>query len=180
MEKTKTARLAANVVRDRVKELRRVRAGELIPSPQNWRTHPQEQRDALRGILSEIGFAGAILCRETPAGLEIIDGHCRVEDNPDMEVPVLVSDLTEAEAKKLLLILSALGLGGVRVPPGIAIKLHGIGLRYLLAQGRLATRIIEAAEAVSDGCARYLGVRMEPRPCPIACRVALDAPTRLC
>ena len=27
-------------IRDRIKELRRVRAGELRPHPHNWRTHP--------------------------------------------------------------------------------------------------------------------------------------------
>ena len=31
-------------IRDRVKELRRVKAGELRPHPKNWRVHPQAQR----------------------------------------------------------------------------------------------------------------------------------------
>ena len=35
-------------IRDRVKELVRVPAGELVPSPQNWRTHSTKQRRALR------------------------------------------------------------------------------------------------------------------------------------
>jgi hypothetical protein len=42
-------------VRDRVKELRRVRAGDLIPNERNWRTHPDRQKDALRGVLAEVG-----------------------------------------------------------------------------------------------------------------------------
>ena len=66
-------------VRDRIKELRRVRAADLLPNPKNWRVHPPAQADALRGLLSEIGYADALLVRETPRGLEIIDGHLRAE-----------------------------------------------------------------------------------------------------
>lgn len=91
-------------IRDRVKELRRVRAGELVPNARNWRTHPDVQRDALRGVLAEVGYAGALLARELPDGrLELIDGHLRAETTPDALVPVLVLDVNEAEAVKVLL-----------------------------------------------------------------------------
>jgi hypothetical protein len=96
-------------IRDRIKELRRVRASQLRPSPSNWRTHPQAQQDALQGILAEIGYADALLARELEDGtLELIDGHLRAETTPDMEVPVLVLDVTEAEAKKILATLDPL------------------------------------------------------------------------
>ncbi len=55
-------------IRDRIKELRRVKASELSPNPRNWRTHPEGQQDALRGILAEIGYADAILARELKDG----------------------------------------------------------------------------------------------------------------
>jgi len=90
-------------IRDRIKELRRVKASQLRPHPRNWRTHPTEQQDALRGVLAEIGYAGALLARELSDGsLELIDGHLRAETTPDMEVPVLVVDLDDREAAKLL------------------------------------------------------------------------------
>jgi hypothetical protein len=90
-------------IRDRIRELRRVKASELRPNPKNWRMHPAAQQDALRGILAEIGYAGALLARELPDGsLELIDGHLRAETTPDADVPVLVLDLDEAEAVKLL------------------------------------------------------------------------------
>ena len=90
-------------IRDRIKELRRVRADLLRPNPKNWRTHPQAQRDALCGVLAEIGYADALLARELPDGtLELIDGHLRAETTPQTEVPVLVLDLTDEEAAKLL------------------------------------------------------------------------------
>lgn len=91
-------------IRDRVKELRRVRASELAPNPRNWRTHPDAQRDALRGVLAEIGYAGALLARELDDGrLELVDGHLRAEMTPDSLVPVLVLDVSEEEALKVLL-----------------------------------------------------------------------------
>jgi ParB-like chromosome segregation protein Spo0J len=90
-------------IRDRIKEFRRVKASQLRPHPKNWRTHPAAQQDALRGVLAEIGYAGALLARELPDGsLELIDGHLRAETTPDVEVPVLVLDLDEQEAAKLL------------------------------------------------------------------------------
>jgi hypothetical protein len=96
-------------IRDRIKELRRVRAGELRPHPKNWRTHPERQRDALRGILAEVGYADALVARELPDGsLELIDGHLRAETTPEAEVPVLVVDLDDHEAAKLLALLDPL------------------------------------------------------------------------
>ena len=97
------------LIRDRVKELRKVRASTLKPSPKNWRVHPKSQRNALQGILAEVGYADALLARELEDGtLELIDGHLRAETTPDMEVPVLVLDLNEEEANLLLASLDPL------------------------------------------------------------------------
>ena len=96
-------------IRNRVRELRTVKAAELTPNPRNWRTHPKGQQDALRGILAEVGYADALLARELPDGsLMLVDGHLRAETTPDQEVPVLVLDISEAEADKLLLSLDPL------------------------------------------------------------------------
>jgi len=90
-------------LRDRIKEFRRVSAHELQPNPKNWRTHPTAQQDALRGVLAEVGIAGAVLARETAeGGLMLIDGHLRTDVMHDQEIPVLVLDVDEAEADKLL------------------------------------------------------------------------------
>src|SRR5712671_1753818 len=81
-------------IRDRIRELRRVRAGSLLPNPKNWRRHSKAQADALRGLLTEIGFAGALLVRELPDGrLTLIDGHLRAETKPEAMVPVLLLDV---------------------------------------------------------------------------------------
>jgi hypothetical protein len=91
-------------IRDRIKELRRVPAAHLRPNPRNWRLHPPEQQDALRGLLAEVGYAGALLARELEDGtLMLIDGHLRAETTPDAVVPVLILDVDESEADKILL-----------------------------------------------------------------------------
>ncbi len=96
-------------MRDRIRELRRVRASELVPNPKNWRTHPEAQAAALRGLLEEVGYADALIARELEDGrLMLIDGHLRAETTPDAEVPVLVLDATEAEADKILATLDPL------------------------------------------------------------------------
>ena len=96
-------------IRDRVKELRRVPASQLQPNPKNWRTHPESQQNALRGILAEVGIAGAVLAYETPeGGLMLVDGHLRAETLHNTEVPVLVLDITPEEADKLLVSLDPL------------------------------------------------------------------------
>lgn len=92
-------------IRDRVKAFRRVKASELRANPRNWRTHPEEQRSALAGVLREVGIAGALVAYETPEGLTLIDGHLRQDAAPDSEWPVLILDVDEAEANKLLAVI---------------------------------------------------------------------------
>jgi hypothetical protein len=96
-------------LRDRIKELRRVPASELRPNPKNWRVHPESQQNALRGVLAEIGIANAVLARELDDGsLMLIDGHLRSETIGAELVPVLVLDVNEVEADKLLVTMDPL------------------------------------------------------------------------
>tara|TARA_Y100000310_G_C20608578_1_gene776828 strand:- start:259 stop:1566 length:1308 start_codon:yes stop_codon:yes gene_type:complete len=84
------------------------RAGDLMPNPKNWRRHPIAQQKALTGILREVGYAGAVLAYETHDGLVLVDGHLRASLDPDALIPVLVTDLTEDEADRVLLTLDPL------------------------------------------------------------------------
>ena len=95
-------------VRDRIKALKRVKASELIPNPKNWRIHSQSQQDALKGVLTEVGYADALLVRETDDGYMLVDGHLRAETTPDESVPVLVLDINEQEADLVLATLDPL------------------------------------------------------------------------
>ncbi len=58
----------------------------------------------MSAVLSSIGYVDALLARRLPDGtLELIDGHLRLDTTPDSEVPVLVCDLNDEEAKQVLL-----------------------------------------------------------------------------
>lgn len=129
--------------RDRIKSLRRVKAGELIANPKNWRTHPDEQRSAMRGVLEEIGFAGAVVARETKSGeIEIVDGHLRADIDPEQMVPVLITDLSEHEAQKLLLVYDPIGdLAGTDVD-----KLREVLEAVQFSDENLATLATQLAE----------------------------------
>jgi hypothetical protein len=96
-------------VRDRIIELRRVRAGDLGPHPNNYRLHSGEQRATLRAALDEIGHADALIAMKLPDGrLMLINGHMRADIDRDACVPVLILDVTPEEADKLLLLMDPL------------------------------------------------------------------------
>jgi hypothetical protein len=90
-------------IRNRIKDHRLVRAGDLVPHELNFRQHGDDQLQALEDILQEVGFARSLLVYELPDGrLKLIDGHGRRAKNPDLMVNVEVLDVTEDEAAKLL------------------------------------------------------------------------------
>ena len=65
-------------IRNRIKCHRRVRAGDLVPHEWNYRLHPEGQRQALRALYAEVGFARSLRAYELPDGrLKRIDGHLR-------------------------------------------------------------------------------------------------------
>ena len=96
-------------IRNRIKSHRRLRAGDLVPHEWNFRLHPEEQRAALLALYHEVGFARSLLAYELPDGrLKLLDGHLRRDLDPDMEVDVEVLDVTDAEARALLLSIDPL------------------------------------------------------------------------
>src|SRR5436305_14382836 len=96
-------------IRNRIAEHVRVRAGDLVPHPLNFRRHPAGQRQALAASYEEVGFARSLLGHRLPDGrIQLIDGHLRRDFDPDMEVTVEVLNVTEEEARKLLLTLDPL------------------------------------------------------------------------
>ena len=163
-------------LKDRIKGLERIPARDLLPHPKNWRTHPREQRDALRGILAEVGIADALLVRRTKDGYQILDGHCRAEEAPDVEWPCLVVDLSDAEAEKLLVTHDPIGamaeadadtlrelLAGVESENEAVQKLLGaLGEECRIARPRRAARRPRRTGRPCRGTARVVGRRTRP------------------
>ena len=97
-------------MRNRIIGHQQVRACDLIPHELNPRIHNQAQRDALNAIYHEIGYARSVLAYQLPDGrLKLIDGHLRTSEHaPDDLIDVEVLDVTDAEARKLLLTIDPL------------------------------------------------------------------------
>lgn len=90
--------------RNRITGLEYIDSRELAPHPGNWRDHGKAQTDALKGVLAEVGVAGALLAYRSERNggkLTVIDGHLRKDAAPQAW-PVLVLDVTDAEADYLL------------------------------------------------------------------------------
>src|SRR5712692_1326365 len=96
-------------IRNRIKSHRRVRACDLVPHEWNFRLHPELQKAALQATYEDVGFARSLLAYELPDGrLKLLDRHLRRDLDPDMEVDVETLDVTDDEARKLLLTIDAL------------------------------------------------------------------------
>src|SRR6266568_1297623 len=95
--------------RNRIIRHVRMRAGDLVPHELNPRVHSGAQRRALQMLYDEIGFARSLLAYPLPDGrLKLIDGHLRATMDPEQQVDVEVLDVSDAEARALLLAIDPL------------------------------------------------------------------------
>lgn len=126
MATKRAAKSAPATFRDRIVGLVWVAAARLKRHPENWRTHPERQREAFRGVLAEVGVAAAAVAfigddaaradmlalpgRDERAAslavykgkLTLIDGHLRKDEIAGQPIPTLVLDVTPEEARKAL------------------------------------------------------------------------------
>jgi hypothetical protein len=75
----------------------------LVPHPENWRTHPQRQQDALSKLLDEVGWVRSVIVNQTTGRL--VDGHLRVGlavARGEQLVPVVYVELDEQEERVIL------------------------------------------------------------------------------
>lgn len=127
-------------MRNRIREFRQVRAGELRAARHNPAVHTAEQRAAVGDLLERFGLVDVLLAWQSPRGLELIDGHLRAELAADQEVSVAVLDVADqAEADALLAALDA---------SGRMAEVDG---------GALGELLRSAAGALPDTMAAYLG-----------------------
>jgi len=112
----------------------------LDDNPVNWRRHTPAQRNALKGILSEVGWAGALLYNEATGHL--IDGHLRKEVAAGEPVPVLVGSWTEEQERLILATLDPIAAMAETDVDRLSEVLDGIGKQGKAVQAvidRLAT-----------------------------------------
>ena len=144
------------MIRDRIKDFRRVPVADLLENGRNFRRHPQAQKDALAGVLAEVGIAGALVAYHSGRNdgkLTLIDGHARVQAGAT-EWPVLILDVDDAEADYLLATFDA--TTALAELDGVALLelLKGVqsgepGVQQLLAQ--LAEQAKALAAEMNEG-----------------------------
>ena len=113
----------------------------LLAHPANWRRHPDAQRAALRGSLSEVGWVGTVMVNRATG--HVVDGHARIEEaisRGEPTVPVLYVDLTEGEEALVLATLDPIGAMADRdtakleaLLAAVSVTVDDAGLRRLLA-----------------------------------------------
>lgn len=78
-----------------------------MANPLNWRIHPKAQREALTGVLSEVGWVQSVIVNRTTGN--VVDGHARIEEalklGDETPVPFVEVELSEEEEQKILLTL---------------------------------------------------------------------------
>lgn len=91
---------APKAIRDRIVGYEQVAPDQLLANPGNFRRHPAEQLEALRGSLDTLGWVKPVLVNTTTG--HVVDGHARIEEALAREaptIPVLYLELTEEEER---------------------------------------------------------------------------------
>jgi len=115
---SKTRKEPMQALKNRVKEMREIPAKNIMGAPFNFRTHPENQQEALAACIEDIGFTSPLIVFQTPdlpdEYVMMIDGHARQDlissrIGPETLIPCIITDLDEAEARRALLTHDALG-----------------------------------------------------------------------
>jgi hypothetical protein len=100
-------------IRNRIVEMRNIPESELLNHDRNPRKHPAAQKNAMAGVLEEIGAVQALVVYKSErAGGKyvLIDGHMRKNEFPlEGGWPCVVTDLTDDEADLMLQAFDPIG-----------------------------------------------------------------------
>jgi len=102
--------MAAQRWQNRIIEQGTANPAKLMENPGNWRLHPDFQKEALAGVLGEVGWVQSVIVNRTTG--HIVDGHLRVElakARKEKTIPVSYVELSEEEEAKILATFDPLG-----------------------------------------------------------------------
>lgn len=83
---------------------------QILFNPENWRTHPKQQQEALKKTFKSVGIVQPVLVNQTTGRL--VDGHLRCQlaaREGQKQIPVTYLDLTEEEERIILASLDPIG-----------------------------------------------------------------------
>jgi hypothetical protein len=142
---------------------------QLLANPMNWRTHPNRQREAMRGALQEVGWVQQVVVNQTTG--HVVDGHLRVEEAISAgapAIPVLYVELTPEEERVVLATLDPLGAMAGKSDERLTELLGDLSV-----DNAALLRMLEGM--ARDPRDMYIGVVRSPRYVPVGERP--DAPS---
>lgn len=125
---------------------------QLLANPSNFRAHPAAQRNALLGLLDEVGFVAPVIVNRLTGRL--IDGHLRVElalSREEPAIPVSYVELSEEEERLVLATFDPVGDLAFADKDRLRELLEGVGSGEAAVQALLATVADEAGLAEAMG-----------------------------
>lgn len=113
---------------------------QLMANARNWRVHPRRQREALRGLIKDVGIVQEVIVNQRTGAL--VDGHLRVDlamEEGQREIPVKYVDLSPEEEAEVLAALDPIGAMAVADAEKLDDLLRDVstgeqGLQELLAE----------------------------------------------
>lgn len=115
--------------RDRIVEVKRMKVRDILAHERNPKKHPKPQADAMRGMLNEVGKADVLRAYYDEAGkLKLWDGHLRQGLDPDQEWWIAITDLTEDEARLMLVAFDPIAALAERDADLLAGLLHDVNV----------------------------------------------------
>lgn len=126
---------------------------QFTANPLNFRRHPNIQREALRDLLGEVGWVGAVI--ENSVTGNLIDGHARIEEalsrDDETPIPYLKVELSEEEEKLVLASFDPLSAMAQHDSEALALLLNGIQQRGNAVDVLLDELRLDSEMGVSDG-----------------------------
>ena len=127
-------------------------AVSFMANPLNWRIHPKAQREALTGVLSEVGWVQSVIVNRTTGN--VLDGHARIEEalklGDETPVPFVEVELSEEEEKKILLTLDPISAMAAADKQNLEALLHDIETASAGVQSMLADLAKENNLSLND------------------------------
>jgi len=115
-------------------------ASQFMANPLNWRIHPKAQREALTGVLGEVGWVQSVIVNRITGN--VVDGHARIEEalklGDETPVPFVEVDLSEEEEKQVLLTLDPISAMAAADKANLDALLHDVSSASAGVQSMLA------------------------------------------
>jgi hypothetical protein len=140
-------------IRNRITERVRCKPGDLLDHPGQAWDHPEQQAQALAGILRELGQVDTLKAyrsERADGALVCIDGHLRRSLDPALEWDVDVLDLSDAEADYMLAVFDPVGTMKVADKAALDALLSTVNSGEAAVQQMLADEAAKAGLYLED------------------------------